>query len=55
MYAHECPKCGAFLDPGERCDCTERRAEEEQRFIDFKKELSKHIEEGKHGQLRLAI
>ena len=22
MYYHECPMCGAHLDPGERCDCT---------------------------------
>lgn len=20
-YSHECPFCGANLDPGERCDC----------------------------------
>ena len=20
-YFHTCPKCGANLDPGERCDC----------------------------------
>lgn len=23
MYYHECPNCGAYLDPGERCDCEE--------------------------------
>ena len=22
-YGNECPRCGASLDPGERCDCTE--------------------------------
>lgn len=22
-YYHTCPRCGASLDPGERCDCTE--------------------------------
>lgn len=22
-YYHTCPHCGASLDPGERCDCTE--------------------------------
>lgn len=21
MYGYRCPECGAFLDPGERCDC----------------------------------
>lgn len=23
MYYKTCPKCGAHLDPGERCDCEE--------------------------------
>lgn len=22
MYFRTCPRCGANLDPGERCDCT---------------------------------
>jgi hypothetical protein len=22
-YYRVCPKCGSFLDPGERCDCEE--------------------------------
>ena len=21
MYGHKCPECGAYLDPGEKCDC----------------------------------
>ena len=21
MYYYECPHCGCYLDPGERCDC----------------------------------
>lgn len=24
MYCRICPCCGAYLDPGERCDCTEK-------------------------------
>lgn len=24
-YFHECSKCGASLDPGEKCDCMEER------------------------------
>ena len=23
-YYYECPRCGAHLDPGERCDCEDR-------------------------------
>lgn len=22
-YYNECPRCGALLDPGERCSCTD--------------------------------
>lgn len=25
-YYRTCPTCGAALDPGERCDCTEKAA-----------------------------
>ena len=24
MFYKECPHCGANLDPGEKCDCTEK-------------------------------
>ena len=24
-YYHTCPYCGAHLDPGERCDCTQQK------------------------------
>lgn len=25
MYGYRCPECGAFLDPGEKCDCAIER------------------------------
>lgn len=25
-YYYICPYCGAFLDPGERCDCEDKKA-----------------------------
>lgn len=25
MYYTECPKCGANLDPGEKCDCQQEQ------------------------------
>lgn len=24
-YYNECPKCGAYNDPGEKCDCSESK------------------------------
>ena len=27
MYFTICPRCGAHLDPGERCDCETRKPE----------------------------
>ena len=24
MYSYKCGSCGAYLDPGERCDCKEK-------------------------------
>lgn len=26
MQCKQCPLCGAYLDPGERCDCKEKEA-----------------------------
>ena len=26
MYAYICPDCGAYLDPGEQCDCKGKAA-----------------------------
>lgn len=31
MYGYTCDKCGANLDPGERCDCEDIKAEEQMR------------------------
>lgn len=25
MYRYQCEDCGAYLDPGETCDCREKR------------------------------
>ena len=30
MMYKECPKCGAHLDFGERCDCEQERAKEQE-------------------------
>lgn len=31
-YFRRCPKCGANLDPNERCDCGIKKAQEKQHF-----------------------
>lgn len=28
-YYHTCPLCGANLDPGEKCDCTQNNLKED--------------------------
>lgn len=38
MRSYRCEHCGAFLDPGERCDCEEERESKEmeiERMLDF--------------------
>lgn len=30
-YYHTCPRCGAHLDPGERCDCEDETHQETQK------------------------
>jgi hypothetical protein len=27
-YAKQCPDCGAYLDPGETCDCNDQKGGE---------------------------
>ena len=36
-YFKVCPKCGAALDPGEKCDCMEEEARERQKKQEFLK------------------
>lgn len=31
MYNYRCDICGAYLDPGEPCDCREKRREHERK------------------------
>lgn len=33
MFFRECPYCGDNLDPGEKCDCRERKEQKEQRLM----------------------
>lgn len=35
MRSYRCEHCGAFLDPGERCDCEEEREAREKEIENF--------------------
>ena len=54
-YFNTCSRCGATLDPGERCTCVadEKRAKEEaqlNRMVEFTKTLLKHSKSKKRGK-----
>ena len=40
-YYHECPHCGCYLDPGERCDCVDEKAKKTRK----RQEVNRRIEE----------
>lgn len=48
MYFNICPRCGAHLDPGERCDCEVCKPA-------FRLDTSKKIREEPDGQLKLNV
>lgn len=44
-YYNTCPNCGSNLDPGEKCDCENERAKEQEFF-------NRHLKmESRAGQL----
>lgn len=52
MYAHRCDRCGAYLDPGEHCDC--EREEKREREL-REQQLEGMVVPGRNGQLVLAF
>ena len=40
-YYHECPHCGCYLDPDERCDCQS----EKQKKMRKRQEINRRVEE----------
>lgn len=48
MYYNECPKCGAYLDPGEKCeDCIDK----ENKIKKTNELIASLTKEGKSGQI----
>jgi len=55
MHGYVCPECGAFLDPGERCDCQDEKEQKSIAAEEFEKEISQMVVVERNGQLRLAV
>lgn len=55
LHIYICPECGAYLDPGERCDCTEERAAEVERQEKLKEEWKRLLVREQDGQLKIAV
>lgn len=50
MYGYVCDRCGAYLDPGEKCDCVQER-----KSAEFVKENEKRVERGRVGKKLLCV
>lgn len=49
MFYYECPKCGASLDPGEKCeDC----AKKEKKLKETKNRIERLTKQDMSGQMR---
>lgn len=48
-YYNTCPNCGCNLDPGEKCDCENEKAKQQEKKREF---FDRHLKmESKAGQL----
>lgn len=50
-----CPLCGAYLDPGEKCDCQDERHRRERRVKETAEKFEKIMVIDKDGQMKLSI
>lgn len=48
MHFNRCERCGAYLDPGEHCDCEEQKLEKERK-------IQKFLKMEKSGQFTLSL
>jgi len=55
MYANICPNCGAYLDPGERCDCRDADLERERMLQKQREELQRFFVVERDGQMKIAV
>ena len=54
-YYNICPECGAYLDPGEVCDCRRQKEKEAQVREQISRNVQKYFMTEKNGQMKLAI
>ena len=50
-YARKCPYCGAYLDPGESCDCQEKAIKESPETRKCTQDLDKHETSISHNNI----
>lgn len=55
MHFYICPECGAYLDPGERCECIEEREEKAKRQKEQQEEWQRLFVRESNGQLKIAV
>ena len=55
MHGYICPECGAYLDPGERCDCRAKEEQEAKRQAEELNALGKYFIREEDGQLKIAV
>lgn len=55
MFYRKCQYCGAYLDPGEHCNCQEEEPVVQKKEKTETWPLEKMVREEKNGQLRLAV
>lgn len=48
MMSYKCEHCGAYLDPGERCDCQDEKKQKVERLFSM-------ITEGTDGQIQFNL
>lgn len=55
QYYVKCPICGDHLDPGEHCDCKERRENELKRRLGLNHRISEMLEDESWNQEELEL
>lgn len=56
MYGrYVCPKCGCYLDPGERCDCQEETKRKIAKEKEHRDNIEKMLLVSKDGQIQMVV